>query len=207
MKDPIQPDRDGFAKDPCGYGSLAWMKWAMVQGVGGVEIDVTKPPTSEQLKSPVLWLAHAHAMSEAAQVVLKHQPEFAAMPIQIRGICDSQYCAIGLMLVGYSLEICLKAMSIMRHGVEAYSQSEKRYKHHRLDDLASFIPDLSAKDNAILKILTHFVTWAGRYPDPGSGRQDQPSEIFALSETHQVSADDVFRLVGRVMGHSRLIVG
>jgi hypothetical protein len=107
------------------------------------------------------------------------------------------------MLVGYSLEICLKAMLILTKGVEAYTSSEKRYLHHRLEELAEFIPDLDAKDKAILRVLTQFTTWAGRYPDPGSGREDNAEAIFALSERHQVAARDLFALAARVMNHSQ----
>jgi hypothetical protein len=206
IKNPIRPDRDGFSKDPFGYSSLASLKWAMIQEDAGLPVDVMKRPTSEELKSPVLWLAHAHAMSEAALVVLKNEPEFASMPVPIRGICDSQYCAIGLMLVGYSLEICLKAMLIIRLGVEAYTEAGRHNEHHRLADLAKFIPDLSVKDAVILKILTHFVMWAGRYPDPGARREGHADEIFSLSETHQVSGQDVFSLAGRVMGYVSQLV-
>ena len=58
---------------------------------------------------------------------------------------------------------------------------------------------LSAKDKAILKALSHFVRWAGRYPDPGFGKQSHAEEIFALSEGFQISAKDLFGLAARIM--------
>ncbi|MCV2350660.1 hypothetical protein [Paucibacter sp. Y2R2-4] len=201
----LQPNRDSFAADPFGYGALAWQKWAMVQTLAGFPKDPSKAPTSEDLKSPVLWLTHAHAMSEAAAAVLRAKPGLETMPIDVRGVCDSQFCAVGLMLVGYSLEICLKGMAIVQKGIDGYSSEERKYKHHRLEDLASFVPGLSEKDKAILQILTHFVSWAGRYPDPGSGRESNSMEIFSLSEKHAIAAKDLFSLAGRVMSHARAV--
>jgi hypothetical protein len=106
------------------------------------------------------------------------------------------------MLVGYSLEVCLKAMLIIQKGIDGYSADERKYKHHRLEELANFVPELSEKDKAILQALTHFVIWAGRYPDPGSGREAQAGDIFTVSEKHQISAKDLFDLAARVMQHS-----
>lgn len=142
----------------------------MACAMAGAPID---PATSvsDQLKDPILWLAQAQAMSEAAQALLHQEQKFELMPPAVRNICERQYCAIALMLVGYSVEIALKAMVILKEGVEGYTKIEKQTKHHRLQDLASSIPDLSKKDQAILRTLTHFISWAGRYPDPGSGRE------------------------------------
>ena len=110
------------------------------------------------------------------------------------------------MLVGYSLEVCLKAMLIMREGVEYYAAEEKKHRHHRLVELAEFIPVLSEKDKAILQALTHFVMWAGRYPDPGSGREGDTEEVFTLSEDYEISGKDLFELAGRVMSHAQCVV-
>jgi hypothetical protein len=201
----LQPNRDDFAKDPFGYSAIAWHKWGMAQTIAGYPSDISKPPTSEDLKSPVLWMTQAHAMAEAARIVLQNKPELGPMPIFVKGVCDCQYCAVGLMLVGYSLEICLKAMLIMKKGTRAYTEDERTYRTHHLEKLADFVPDLSSKDKAILKALTHFVIWAGRYPDPGSGREHNAEEIFTLSEKHQISARDLFDLAARVMKYSQNI--
>jgi hypothetical protein len=195
-------DRKQFAADPFGYSASAWMRWAFYQQIHGFDVDPEAPPSAHDLKSPVLWLSHARALSEAATAVLKHQPTYVAYPQSLIAVCDSQYTAIGLMLVGYSLEVCLKAMLIIRQGVQAYIDSEQRYKHHKLDELAKFIPDLTEKDLAILRLLTHFLTWAGRYPDPGSGRESLTEQIFVLSERHQIAARDVLDLATRVMQRS-----
>ena len=201
LEQQLLPDRKKFAADPFGYSALAWQKWAMAQALSGFPVDPSKPPTSEDLKSPVLWLTQAHALSEAAVAVLRGAPNVEHLPIFAKGVCDSQYCAVGLMLIGYSLEICLKAMLILKMGVEKYSAEEKNYKNHRLAKLSDLIPGLSEKDKAILVLLTHFLTWAGRYPDPGSGRENDAHEIFNLSERFKISARDLFELSTRVMRH------
>jgi len=202
----LVPNRDGFASDPFGYSALAWHKWGMAQTVAGFPIDISKPPTSEDLKSPILWLSQAYALSQAAVKVLQNYPDLKVMPDSIQSVCDSQYCAVGLMLIGYSLEICLKAMLIMKKGVEGYTSVEKKHQHHRLEQLSDFIPDLNAKDKAILKALTHFVYWAGRYPDPGSGRDNNAEEIFTLSEKYRISVKDLFKLSSRIMSHSQRVI-
>ncbi len=198
----IQPNRKTFGEDPFGYSASAWHKFGLACTIEGYGIDISKPPTKEDLKNPVLWLTQAHAMAEAARVLFQGAPNLETMPKPVRGMCDSQYCAVGLMLVGYSLEINLKAMIILKSGVDAYIKEEKTYKHHALVELAFFIPGLSDKDRAILQALTLFTRWAGRYPDPGSGRVSEAEEIFTLSESHQIAARDVFELAARVMRHT-----
>ncbi|MGE0811527.1 MAG: hypothetical protein AB7N69_13070 [Immundisolibacter sp.] len=110
------------------------------------------------------------------------------------------------MLVGYSLEICLKGLLILTKGVEAYASEEKQFRHHKLERLAEQVPNLSAKDRAILSVLTHFTEWAGRYPDPGSGKDEKVEEIFTLAEQHQITARDLFVLSARVMKHTAIVV-
>lgn len=127
---------------------------------------------------------------------------FELVPVQIRGVCESQYCAAALMLVGYSLEICLKSMVIIREGIEGFTKIEKKMHHHRLHELASFIPGLSSRDTAVLRGLTHFVSWAGRYPDPGSGKEQQVEDVFTLGEKHRLTARDVFHVAARVMQYT-----
>lgn len=207
MLNPMLPDRHLFAQDPAGYSRSAWMRWAMLAAVHGADADPSKPPTSDDLKSPILWLTHAEAMSQATAVLARHEPTFDNIPAALRGICDSQYCAVALMLVGYSLEVCLKAMIIIRDGIDAYAAAEanRKYQHHDLCDLATFIADLTAKDLAILDMLSHFVYWAGRYPDPGMKGINKHERIFELSEEHQISAHDLFGLAAKVMSHARAL--
>lgn len=199
-------DREFFAKDPFGYSAKAHLEWNMLKAMqGNGEFDPYKPIQDDELKNPVLWLSQAEALTQAGLVVIKSTPGFEAMPSPIRALCDSQYCASGLMLVGYSLEIALKGMMLMSLGIEAYKEIESKKKHHRLHDLAEFIPDMTAKDKAILRCLTYFVYWAGRYPDPGQGKENESEEIFNISEKYQISAKDLFVLAGRVMAYAKII--
>lgn len=174
--------------------------------MSGFPIDTSTPPTAEELKDPILWVSQANALSEAALTVLRNKPDFKTIPAELRGSCDSQYCAAGLMLVGYSLEICLKGMRILRDGFKEYSNLERDYRHHNLLKLADFVPSISEKDKAILRLLTIFVYWAGRYPDPGFGKEKELEEIFTLSESYQVSGLDLAELSKRVMEHLKEVV-
>lgn len=200
-------DKNKFSKDPFGYSALAWHKWGALATANGFTIDITKPPTVADLKNPVLWLSHANALSEAAVCLVRSPQTFESMPPDIRTICHSQYHAVALMLVGYSLEVCLKAMILIQLGVEEFTRQEKNHFHHRLDELANFIPNLSVKELAILKGLTHFVLWAGRYPDPGSRRVNDAEGVFEISEKHEISAKDLFELSAKVMKHVQPVVG
>lgn len=202
----IKPNRKGFESDPFGYSALARNKWGIVKTIAGFETDISKPATSEELKDPILWLSQAHALAESAAIILKNEPNLEPIDPFCRGICDSQYCAVGLMMVGYSLEVCLKAMIIIKNGIDKYMEIEKKHLHHRLHKLADFIPDLNEKDLAILKLLTHFVYWAGRYPDPGMGKEMQAEDIFNISEKYEITAKELFVLAARVMGHTKFVV-
>jgi hypothetical protein len=202
----LRPDRSGFDRDPFGYSALAGQKWAMAQALAGLPVDPRVPPTSRELKSPFLWLAHAHALSEAACAVLRHEPAWETMPIDAHGVCDSQYCAVALMLIGYSLEVCLKGMSILRLGVDTFAVEEREHRHHDLDRLADFVPELDERSRVILRLLSHFTIWAGRYPDPGSRRHADLEPIFVMSEQHKLAAKDLFILSTRIMRHASVVV-
>ncbi len=202
----LEPNRARYAADPFGYSALAWDRWTLAAKVSGVSDGPQGPPRADDLKTPTLWLAHAHALSEAASTIVRNEPSFDSIPRVIRGICDGQYCAVGLMLVGYSLEVALKAMLLVTMGVAGYSEVEKTFHHHKLTRLAELVPDLSEKDQAILECLTEFVIWAGRYPDPGRNRLEDLEKIFALSEKHQVAGRDLFAVSARVMAHAQVLV-
>jgi len=203
----LKVDRTGFGKDPFGYSALARQKWGMASTIAGFPVDISKPATSEELKNPVLWMSQAHALSQAAIAVLRTEQSFDEIPMPVRSLCDSQYCAVGLMLVGYSLEICLKSLMIFNEGVEGYKKLEKKTRHHRLHELAKLIPGLDRREVEMLRGLTHFVYWAGRYPDPGSGREEDADELFKISEDYQVSAHDLFGLVTKVMSYAEAYIG
>jgi hypothetical protein len=201
-----EPNRSQFGVDPFGYSALAWHKWGTAQTMAGFPVAPQAFPTSGDLKTPILWLTHAHALSQAAIAVIKTEPTWEHMPLGVRSACDSQYCAAGLMLVGYSLEICLKGLLILAKGAETYTAEEKQFQHHKLEKLAEQVPNLTAKDKAILRVLTHFTEWAGRYPDPGTGRDAKVEEVFTLAEKYRVTAKDLFALAARVMNHTSTVV-
>lgn len=203
MANKLLPDPDGFGSDPFGYSALAWHKWGLIRTANGFPTDISKSPTAEDLKDPLLWITHAGALAEAAACLVRHAPLLETTPSTIRTITHSQYYAVALMLVGYSLEVCLKAMLLLRLGVPAFLAEEKRHRHHELNRLSEFIDDLSEKDRAILELLSHFAKWAGRYPDPGVRYLDAATDIFEVSERHRVSAKDVFDLASRIMKHTR----
>lgn len=202
----LTPDRKRFAADPLGYGVLAWRQWELAKFIATGACESRSTPSANDLKNPLLWITQAYALSEAARAIFDNQPEWEAMPPWVHGACDSQYCGAGLMLVGYCLEVCLKAILILRYGVEAYTDDEKKHRHHNLERLSKFIPGLSSKDRAILRTLTHYIKWAGRYPDPGSEQVGKFEEVFALAVVNKISAADLFELVGRVMQYSNEVV-
>lgn len=103
MPDHLKPDPNGFAIYPIGYSALAWHKWGLIQSANGFPTDISKPPTAEDLKDPVLWLSHAGALAEAAACLVRNDPILAAYPSTLRTITHSQYHAVALMLIGYSL--------------------------------------------------------------------------------------------------------
>ncbi|MDW5445183.1 hypothetical protein [Polaromonas sp. SM01] len=202
----LKPDRKKFGADPFGYSALAWHQWGTAQIIAGFSVEPKVAPTSADLKDPILWVTQATALSEAAKILLRTEPSWEHMPLTARGMCDSQYCAAALMLVGYSLEVGLKGMQIIKKGIEVYTNEERSFLHHRLEDLAELVPNLDAKDKAILRLLTHFTTWAGRYPDPGKKFESSASEIFNLSEKNQLNGRDLFVLASKVMNHMQVVV-
>lgn len=94
--------RRRFATDPFSRSVLAWDRWTSAVEAAGVDDGPKGPPETGDLKSPVLWMAHAQALTEAAEVVRRKEPTFAHKPLILREMCDGQYCAVGLMPVGYS---------------------------------------------------------------------------------------------------------
>ena len=97
-------------------------------------------------------------------------------------------------------------MLIIRDGIDSYIEAEKKRRHHRLCELADLVPDLSEKDLGILGALTHFIYWAGKYPDPGSGREQDAVDVFVISEKYEITAKQLFSLCARVMSHAYTLV-
>jgi len=99
-------------------------------------------------------------------------------------------------------------MTILREGVDAYLKREQKRETftHDLVKLADFIPDLTEKDKAILKQFTHFLTWAGRYPDPGFNRMAHADDIHKISEQHEITMGNVVELADRIMKHVQIVL-
>lgn len=194
----LGPEPEAFGKDPFGYSMLGWHKWGLAQERAGFPVDISKGPSGKDLKSPVLWLSHTQALSTAAISLIKNQPDLEILPEDMRGIAHCRYHAVALMLVGYSLESCLKAMIIIRLGVDAYEDAEKKHRHHKIRRLADFIPGLSEREKAVLDGLTHFTEWAGRYPDPGFEKVGHADAVFSISEKFEISARDLFEVAAKV---------
>lgn len=202
----VEPNPQGFDFDPFGYSILAWHKWSLAQTMAGFPVDISKPPAATDLKSPILWMLHARALCEAALNILRSQPNLDDLTIYTKGVCHCQYHAVALMLIGLSLEVALKAMLIKHKGIELFIKEENSHHHHRLRDLSNFIPELTEKDKAILDCLTHFIYWAGKYPDPGFRRKQDITSIFEISEKYEISAKHLFESVSRVMDYATKVV-
>lgn len=210
MLQELQPSSDKFGSDPFGYAGNAWVQWVMATHLNGVgeHLDPEKPPTSENLKQPILWLSQSKALTVAAFEVINSEHKFEDYPPFLRGMIDSQFRAVGLMLIGYSLEVGLKGMIILREGTDVYLEREKKRQTftHDLKKIAGFIPALTKKDEAILSQFTHFLTWAGRYPDPGFNRINFADDIHKVSEQHEITMGDVVELADRVLKHVNVVL-
>jgi len=206
IKTKVAPQPDAFGKDPFGYSMMGWHKWGLAQEISGFPVDLRKGPTGKDLKSPVLWLSHTQALGTAAITLIQNPPEFESLPEDMRGVAHCQYHAVALMLVGYSLESCLKAMIVIRMGVDAYEENERKHRHHDLSRLADFIPNLTTRDKAVLDGLTHFTMWAGRYPDPGFGDVSKAETVFKIAEEFEISAKNLFEVAAKVSAHTLVVL-
>lgn len=191
--------RKMFSDDPFGYSTLAFQQWRLLLAKSGVTHDYVPEPSEKDLMSPVLWICHAQALADAARTLVETKPS-NDLPEGFHEICHSQFHAIAIMLVAYSIETCLKALLILNAGVDEFISQEHAYKTHNLQRLADFIPDLTSKERAILQNLTHFSEWAGRYPTPGSTKLCKYSEIDAISRKHRITAGDTFSLASKIFG-------
>lgn len=73
-----------------------------------------------------------------------------------------------LMLMGLSFELLLKAFYV--------ANGKTPPKHHHLDSLTNECSfEFTSKDYIILKILSGYITWQGRYPTP-KDKKDKNTE-------------------------------
>lgn len=190
--------RKKFERDPFGYGIAAHQFLATETRSSGIPDTFLVHPSNLDLREPALWLSAAFALAEAARTVIFNDPKLEMMPEHAHNSIDCQYRGAGLMLLGYSLEVCLKGILIHTCGVDQYSSNERRHKHHKLERLADFVPDIGIKERVILRLLTDYVEWAGRYPDPGGDQAFKVSEVYLAAKKHRVTLADVFALGHRV---------
>ncbi len=74
--DFLQPNRRQFESDPFSYSAQGYLKWNMLQAMAtGCDFDPYAEPKMEDLKSPVLWLAQAEALTQAALAIFKSEPK------------------------------------------------------------------------------------------------------------------------------------
>lgn len=97
-------------------------------------------------------------------------------------------------------------MLLFKLGSTQFLAEEKKHLHYDLNRLSDFIIELTEKDRAILICLSHFVRWAGRYPDPGARNLESAVDVFKISEQYEIAAKDLFELSSRVMKHTRLAI-
>ena len=180
-----------FNSDPFGYCSTVWHEWNCVQERAGFSISFPKSPTSEELKNPIFWICQSKSLSESAKILIRTEPDFSAMPATMYSICHRQYLASSLMLMGYSLEVLFKALSIQQLGIEAYTKKERKYFSHRLTWLVGQHTEINSQERAVLECLTHFIYWAGRYPDHGTGEESKLEDIFLISEGNKISMKEL----------------
>jgi hypothetical protein len=109
-------------------------------------------------------------------------------------IFDSGYTY--LMLMGLSLELLLKSFYI--------AKSMKPPTHYCLDNLTSeCFCVLTNKENIVLKVLSGFITWQGRYPTPKdkidktTGKNTGYESIKAQSKPFENTMSFTEQLVGK----------
>ena len=78
------------------------------------------------------------------------------------------------MLCGMAMELIFKALVVEQ-------EKEVNEAHHDLLNHASMAGlTYSGRDRELLKILTHSIVWAGRYPTPTSKRKNHMEELSKL---------------------------
>ncbi|RVU78439.1 hypothetical protein [Pantoea dispersa] len=194
----IAPNRNEFENDPISYSAMAYEQWKTLAYLAGYDVDFEGRASSDELKNPVLWLSHARALSDAATIIIKTNNSYEHLQPLIRKMADRQFCSVGLMLVGLSIEVYIKGFYIYSKGIEGYKSSEKEFQHHNLSKLAKIFFTLEEKDYAILRALTIFIYWAGRYPDPGAKKLLELEELFTLSEKFEITIKDIFLTLGKI---------
>ena len=84
---------------------------------------------------------------------------------------------IYLLLVGFAIENCSKALSVIHNPNITENGKLKRLKRHNLLGLLAEIDfDLSPDEEELVEIVEQFVLWAGRYPVPTDATNSSPKK-------------------------------
>jgi hypothetical protein len=139
-------------------------------------------------KSEMVWLLHSKAL-HAASMRLAEKPDL---------LFDT---TIALMLGGYAIETLLKMAVISdfcdAHGKALTSKAAKEFlpKTHRLEDLVKKAGlRVNKSDRALLKRLSRYTIWEGRYPIPLAAQETYlaPALIAALANKHRPGARPIW---------------
>ncbi len=118
-------------------------------------------------KSVILWFEHSRELYRAAQTLMEPRPRIW------NEITHLLQAPIALMLGAYAIETLLKMVIVDEHckvhGITFESTAAKDFLPtiHKLDELAERADlRINKTDRKLLKQLTRYSTWAGRYPIP-----------------------------------------
>ena len=188
-----------FGSSPFGYSLGAYTTWIQILDNKGIEHPYKLDEIDKySLKNTVLWSSQASALGQAGISLIKENPDLSGVPNDTKELYLRQYCGVGLMLVGYSMELTLKTIILVKEGKEKYIDEHEHKVGHNLNKLEDYILDLTKKQKNILNILKFYVKWAGRYPDPGTGKESQLHEINNLCDKYEITAGDLFTLCQKI---------
>jgi hypothetical protein len=96
-----------------------------------------------------------------------------------------------LMICGMSLELIYKAIIVVKNSRSDASEDLKIDKHHKLVDLACKASiSLDDRNKGMLKILTHYIYWEGRYPTPKHAKDIEDLENLSKEYLFTKIEDD-----------------
>ena len=139
-----------------------------------------------------LWVKKAEELIEVASLIKPHIDEKAWNEKRERTLLKEHYFAVYFMLMSYALENLLKALKIKNNSqVEGkLKQTPKLPKELVTHDIYSLAKDsgvLSEDDypdltEALLKQMSIYATWFGRYPTPT--KANDMNSLFKLENAN-----------------------
>jgi len=82
--------------------------------------------------------------------------------INLNSACQKNYC----MLLGLSFELIIKAIIAAKNNIEKIPET-----HALIDIVKNININLTDKDLKILRLLSDYIVWAGKYPSPKKNYQ------------------------------------